>query len=443
MSKTWLKKIGYIDSGLRALASSSNQSNHLLVGVLGGLFDAAISLRVSVAFFATCLFEAPCGLLSDRIGHVKSVVCGLLLSALANGVLFLVFQYATSYTVSASLLVASALISAFSMALVSGSQEALLQDLIDFYCLQHDDEDSLRHKALLLSHKYGKELVSFAPAFTLIGLIVLFKTGHDASIVILVNGGLCLLFASILSRLTPTTLQQQKASYPSSSTHRLFKEALRYIAQDNPNKGTTLRLATVILITTLSMVHTHTYLMIAEFRNYDLLSANMLLLIPLIAFSVCFDVAHYIKGLISPLVANKVPTQWIIPLSYLSSMLLCVTTLQLYNLGWRMTALVMFALTFRSTLAFGQASATSRFLLLVPENLRAFFVSSISTLMLLLYGSYSLIVSTRAAGLGTTQTIIVEILLLSTTGLMFSSITVHKAAALLFKTRPFRLFGKN
>ncbi len=88
-------------------------------GITPDLFE--ISLFVAVPSIVALLFDLPAGALSDRIGRKKTIICGLLISALAGAVL--------SIALSAAGFALFALLFGLSLSLVVAAARALIMDI--------------------------------------------------------------------------------------------------------------------------------------------------------------------------------------------------------------------------------------------------------------------------------------------------------------------------
>ncbi|MDC9606570.1 MFS transporter [Xenorhabdus griffiniae] len=418
-NQNWLKNIGYLDSISRAMQSTSNQISHLLVGSLGGMFGTAVSLRVSIAFYSSLFLEVPSGLLADRLGHFKTVALGNWFNAIALLVLYWSLATADNIDNQITLLIISSFLSAIAMSLISGAYQAMLQDLIDYQIIKHGEERTLRTKALLLSQRYGKEIVSIVPVLFLLLLLVLYRTIGHAEIILFIPTimfiglGIWLWCFPQLNGMHEN-LGKQNAHIRRKSTLRHFIVYMRELS--HTQCLIFLKLSIVIILLNFSMIHVHTYLMISEFREYNIMQVERAYLILLFLFIISFDVAHYIKGVIVPRVAAKFSDNTMIMISFVSLMILSGFCYLLYLYFNGILALILYILFFRTTVTIGQDVAISNFLARLPEEIRAFSLSLATGTVIILYGAYSVYLTFAGIGAEPAPYILLEIAVIALIG---------------------------
>ncbi|RKR54652.1 MFS transporter [Yokenella regensburgei] len=416
----WLKKIGYLDSTFRAMQSTSNQISHLLVGALGGMFGSAVSLRVSIAFYSSILLEIPSGLLADRLGHFKSVSLGCLFTAIALIALYFSLASSSEVSLQITMLIFSSFISAIGMCLISGAYQAMLQDMIDFQIIKNNEASGMRTKALLLSQRYGKEIVSVVPILFLLILLIMYRTVGHAEIMLFIPAAMfiCLSFwlwnyperNEMHANITAETVTLVK----SKNTLKNFTHHLKTMSREQ--LFVLLKLSLVIIFLNFSMVHVHTYLMVAEFREYNIMNIQVVYLIPLFIFIASFDAAHYVKGVIVPHVAARFSDRNMIIISFSSLSLLSALCYELY-LHWNgIFALILYVLFFRAAVTIGQDVAISNLLARLPEEIRAFSLSLVMSTVIVLYGAYSIYLTFIGVGTEPAQNVLLEILFLALLG---------------------------
>ncbi|MCC8374509.1 MULTISPECIES: MFS transporter [Photorhabdus] len=422
-NQNWLKNIGYLDSTFRAMQSTSNQMSHLLVGALGGMFGAAVSLRVSIAFYSSLFLEIPSGLLADRLGHFKSVALGSWFTTIALLALYCSLATTDNIDAQIALLIFSSFLSAIGMALISGAYQAMLQDLIDYQIVKHGEEHTLRTKAILLSQRYGKEIVSIVPVLFLLVLLVLYRMIGHAETMLFIPAAMFICLGIWLWRFPQ--MNGMHDHHAKQGIHIARKSMLRHFIThlrglSHSQWLTLLKLSVVIIFLNFSMVHVHTYLMVSEFREYNIMEVKMIYLVPLFLFIASFDVAHYVKGMIVPRVAAKFSDNSMIIISFVSLMLLSVFCYLLYLYVNGIFALILYVLFFRATVTIGQDVAISNFLARLPEEIRALSLSLVMSTVIVLYGAYSVYLTFTGTGAEPAQYVLLEIAAIALIGGIFA-----------------------
>ncbi|MBO8132611.1 MFS transporter [Dickeya fangzhongdai] len=422
-NSNWLKSIGYLDSTFRAMQSTSNQLSHLLVGALGGMFNSAVSLRVSIAFYSSILLEVPSGLLADKLGHFRSVALGSHFTASALLTLFFSLTSTHDAGLQISLLILSSFLSAIGMSLISGAYQAMLQDMIDNQIIKHGEESGLRTKALLLSQRYGKEIVSIVPIIFLLILLVMYRTIGYAEAMLFIPAIMFIILGIWLWRYPQRnnaqeidTKNNQKAG--DKNTLKNFISCLRAMSRDQ--LVMLIKISLIIVLLNFSMVHVHTYLMVAEFREYNIMDISIIYLIPLFLFIASFDAAHYVKGVIVPRAAAKFDDKSLVMLSFGSLALLSAGCYFLYIYCDGIFALILYVLFFRACVTMGQDVAISNLLARLPEEIRAFTLSLVMSSVIVLYGAYSVYLTFIGIGAEPAQNVLIEILIIALIGGIFS-----------------------
>lgn len=416
----WLKKIGYLDSTFRAMQSTSNQISHLLVGALGGMFGSAVSLRVSIAFYSSILLEIPSGLLADRLGHFKSVALGCLFTAVALITLYFSLAASSDVSLQITMLIFSSFVSAIGMCLISGAYQAMLQDMIDFHILKNNEASGMRTKALLLSQRYGKEIVSIVPIVFLLVLLIMYRTVGHAEVmlfipaVMFISLGVWLWYFQRKNEMHDKTQIDMAELSKNKNTLGNFRRHIAALSREQ--LFILLKLSIVIVFLNFAMVHVHTYLMVAEFREYNIMNVDMVYLIPLFIFIASFDAAHYVKGVIVPRIAARFSDGAMIILSFASLTLLSVGCYWLYLYCNGIFALTLYVLFFRAAVTIGQDVAISNFLARLPEEIRAFSLSLVMSTVIVLYGAYSVYLTFIGIGAEPAQNVLLEISVLALVG---------------------------
>ncbi|WP_081977401.1 MFS transporter [Dickeya undicola] len=419
----WLKSIGYLDSSFRAMQSTSNQLSHLLVGALGGMFSSAVSLRVSIAFYSSIILEVPSGLLADRLGHFRSVALGSYFTASALLTLFFSLISTHDAGLQIALLILSSFLSAIGMSLISGAYQAMLQDMIDNQIIKYGGESGLRTKALLLSQRYGKEIVSIVPIIFLLILLVMYRTIGYAEVMLFIPAIMFIILGIWLWRYpkknnTHFIFTENNHKANNKNTLRNFISCLRAMSREQLIM--LIKISIIIVLLNFSMVHVHTYLMVAEFREYNIMNISIIYLIPLFLFIASFDAAHYVKGIIVPRAAAKFDDKSLIIFSFSSLVLLSAGCYFLYIYCDGILSLILYVLFFRACVTMGQDVAISNLLARLPEEIRAFTLSLVMSSVIVLYGAYSVYLTFIGIGAEPAQNVLIEILVIALIGGVFS-----------------------
>ncbi|MEM0672865.1 MFS transporter [Dickeya oryzae] len=420
----WLKSIGYLDSTFRAMQSTSNQLSHLLVGALGGMFNSAVSLRVSIAFYSSILLEIPSGLLADKLGHFRSVALGSYFTASALLTLFFSLTSTHDASLQISLLILSSFLSAIGMSLISGAYQAMLQDMIDSQIIKHGEESGLRTKALLLSQRYGKEIVSIVPIIFLLILLIMYRTIGYAEAMLFIPTIMFIILGIWLwrypqkNKTKESNSQSQQTKSSNKNTLKTFISHLKTMSREQLIM--LIKISLIIVLLNFSMVHVHTYLMVAEFREYNIMDISIIYLIPLFLFIASFDAAHYVKGIIVPRAAAKFNDKTLVILSFGSLALLSAGCYLLYIHVDGIFSLILYVLFFRACVTMGQDVAISNLLARLPEEIRAFTLSLVMSSVIVLYGAYSVYLTFIGIGAEPAQNVLIEILAIALIGGVFA-----------------------
>ncbi|UPT57010.1 MFS transporter [Dickeya zeae] len=419
----WLKGIGYLDSTFRAMQSTSNQLSHLLVGALGGMFNSAVSLRVSIAFYSSIILEIPSGLLADKLGHFRSVALGSYFTASALLTLFFSLTSTHDAGLQISLLILSSFLSAIGMSLISGAYQAMLQDMIDSQIIKHGEESGLRTKALLLSQRYGKEIVSIVPIIFLLILLIMYRTIGYAEAMLFIPAIMFIILGIWLWRYPKKNKTEESDSqhYHTRASKNTLKTFIFHIKSMSREQLVMLiKISLIIVLLNFSMVHVHTYLMVAEFREYNIMDISIIYLIPLFLFIASFDAAHYVKGIIVPRAAAKFNDKTLVMLSFGSLALLSAGCYLLYIHVDGIFSLILYVLFFRACVTVGQDVAISNLLARLPEEIRAFTLSLVMSSVIVLYGAYSVYLTFIGIGAEPAQNVLIEILVIALIGGFFA-----------------------
>ncbi|WP_423392009.1 MFS transporter [Burkholderia sp. LMG 21824] len=420
---TWLKKLGYFYNIAKGGESISNQMSHLIVGVLSGLPGFAVSLRVGIGFYLSAVLELPAGVFADVFGHRRTLVYGYAICSVATLFLFLACHYSQT-SASLTLLIVSTSLSAFGGALVSGCLQAFMQDFIDLHVsksgLRDEEANELRTKALPLSQSYGNFFSAFLPVLVL-ALVFgnYYLTRHSEwSLLIptIIYAGLSTLFFFTkteinISPKSRNTFRRHCREYGQRVV--LFVSELR--RRETPERIRFLMTLLRMVLSILTIIHVHTYLMVSQLRQISLRDGSWHVV--LIGFLVvaAFDFAHYPKGWIAPAVSRKLNASQLIYFSLIAQIFLALLAFFCSRAGHSIVAVIGFALFFNALYSPGNMTLQSKFLVDVPNHLRATVFSVVQIIVLVAYGSYSALLTVNGTGVDSPDRIFIQLMVLAGT----------------------------
>ncbi|MGF6768610.1 MFS family permease [Paraburkholderia sp. GAS199] len=423
----WIKRLGYFYNIARGSESISNQMSHLIVGVLSGLPTFAVSLRVSIAFYLGALLELPTGVLADVLGHRRTLIYGYAISAFASLCLFFSCHYSRT-PASLPILVASSVLSAVGVGLVSGCLQAFIQDYIDQQVTKSGETgqqaEETRAKALARSQAYGNFFSAFVPTLVLAGVLAnyyLTRRSEWALLVpVIVYGALATLFCVVRIG------DEKHAPGKSFAAHcveygrqlALFRTGFRQQSRAGQFRLGLLCLRMVLSI--LTVIHVHTYLMVSQLRQIDLQHGSLKAIIMGFMVLAAFDLAHYPKGLIAPIVSKRLSANHLPYFSLIAQCVLGLLALFCFHLGYTVGAVIGFALLFNATFSPGHTTLQSKLLNEVPEHLRASVFSVVQVVVLVAYGSYSALLAATGVGVDRPDQIFVQLLSLTGLGIVLA-----------------------
>lgn len=435
----WIKRLGYFYNIAKGSESISNQMSHLIVGVLSGLPAYAMSVRVSVAFYLGALLELPTGVIADVLGHRRTLILGYAICVFASISLFVSCHYSGT-VVSFPMLVVSSVLSAAGGCLVSGCLQAFIQDYIDLQIERSREAvqcaNELRAKALALSQGYGNFFSAFLPALVLAGVFAIYHLTHKSEWALLLPAAVYGLLSFVLCLVR--TDKESRTPNTSSPVHgREYARHLVLFWRDVSGKGRAEQWRMAILplrmvISILTVIHVHTYLMVSQLRRLDSQAASWKTLTMGFLVLTAFALSHYPKGLIVPIVSKRLSSIRLIYASLMAQSVLAFIALLVLRLGYSAGAVIGFALLFNATFSPGHMTLQSILLASVPEHLRATMFSLVQVVVLIAYGSYSTLLTASGVGVDRPDQILIQLLSLSSIGialaLLFDNIAVNRTA---------------
>ena len=175
-----------------------------------------------------------------------------------------------------------------------------------------------------------------------------------------------------------------------------------------------------VVLSILTVIHVHTYLMVSELRSLDLQSGQFTALLLGFGVLAAFDLAHYPKALIAPIAGRHLSAQQVLYFSLSSQILLAIAAMCLLHGGYATVAVISFVLLFTGVFSPGNTTLQSTFLADIPEDLRATVFSLVQILVLIVYGTYSAVLTWSGVGIGGPQQIFIELLSLAAAGLLLT-----------------------
>ncbi|WP_063534547.1 MFS transporter [Burkholderia sp. MSMB1589WGS] len=396
---------------------------HLIVGVLSGLPGFAVSLRVGIGFYLSAVLELPAGVFADVFGHRRTLVYGYATCSIASLFLFLSCHYSHYSKVPSSLtlLIASSILSALGGALVSGCLQAFIQDFVDLHVsksgLLGDEANELRAKALARSQAYGNFFSAFLPVLVLASVFgnYYFTRQSEWSLLIpvVVYGGLSMLF--FFAKSEERTPPQANAFHRHCREHgrRLVQFAAELRHRESTSRIRFLLMLFRMVLSILTVIHVHTYLMVSQLRQIGLQDASWRAVLLGFLILAAFDLAHYPKGWIAPAVSKRLNANKLIYFSLTAQSVLALLAFVCFRSGHPIAAVIGFALFFNALYSPGNMTLQSKFLVEVPEHLRATVFSIVQIVVLVAYGSYSAMLTADGTGVDSPDRIFTQLMVLT------------------------------
>ncbi|MEW9809971.1 MAG: MFS transporter [Candidatus Symbiodolus clandestinus] len=426
---TWVKQLGYFNNISKGSASISNNMSHLIVGVFSGLPVFSVSLRVSIIFYFSALLELPTGIIADVFGHRHTLAYGYAILALASFCLFITCYY--SYlSISTWALIVSSLMSAIGGSLISGSLQTFIQDYIDQQVTKSgvigEHAEEMKVKAIALSQGYGNFFSGMLSTLVLAAVFASqYLTGRSEwalFISFFIYGAISIFFFCFHfnkgSQSPVRTLLTSGKGYWYQFT--LFTADFFQRNCFFQFKVSILVLRMVLSI--LTVIHVNTYLMVSQFRKIDLQYADIPTIVLSFLVLAAFDLSHYPKGIIVPFISKHLSSNQLLYFSLISQCALAGVAIFYYHHGYTLITVIGFALLFNAMFSCGNTTLQSILILEVPQYLRASVFSLVQVIVLILYGTYSFLLTTRGSGVDQPEQIFIQLLYLSGTGILLAGL---------------------
>lgn len=410
------RTVGYLQNISKGNESAAAQIAHLIIGVFGGLPPYAVSLRVTIAFYVSCILEVPSGVVADIIGHARSMVYACIFYSMAC-VFIVVAVVASSDDFSLIMVVLSSVLSALGGALSSGSFQALLQDLIDREALSIPavERTSFKIRTLSLSQGHGAYFASFFPVAVMAILFFWARYWEGEEYILFLPAVAFVGFAMYFQSLVPDqgyVLQKNRIRVACASYIAELKHLKSWLISGALNKRIYFYGFSLLMVfSTLLMIHVHTYLMISQLREVDIRAVDVKGGAIIFLMLASFDLAHLVKGWLVPFLTRKFADIALLFISYFSVASLSFLAWLGCYYEYQLLSLIVFVLFFRAFLTLGQNIIQSTVLVMLPENNRATALSAIQVIVILVYASYSLYLT--FVGIESPPEILMEVLVLS------------------------------
>ncbi len=436
--RDWIKQLGYLQNIAKGSESIANQVSHLVVGVLSPLPTYAVSLRVSVGFYLGCFLELPTGALADVIGHRRTLGYGCGIVALACLGLFVACHF-SQLPITIWILVLSSMFSAAGGALVSGCLQAFIQDYIDQHVSSSlssvvgESTEELKVKALSLSQGYGNFFSALMPTFVIGGVFVSYlRWGHSEWVLLVPVAtyiGLAVFFFLNPSEAKRTGITCSIAIHWHKYCQQLRSFGVTLIRNEHNNRFHICALFCLMVLSVLTVIHVHTYLMISQLRQLDLQHGGIKQSLMAFCILASFDLAHYIKGAVVPFVTKRLSSTQLLYVSLIAQCTLAALATAGYLKGLQFTSVITFVLLFRAVFTPSQNILQSRLLESIPQHLRASVFSVVQVIVLLAYGTYSAALTMRGVGVDEPQRIFAQLMCLSGAGIVITILLDRSSAA--------------
>lgn len=422
MDKMWIRKLGYLTNFAKGSESIANQIAYLTIGVLSPLPPYAVSLRVSIGFYLGALLEIPMGMLADVAGHRKALAYGFAVIAIScAGLLWSCLMGHLSS--SLWILSVAAILEAIGTALVSGCFQAYIQSIIDNEVAKIEPgagASDIKIKALSMSQAYGNFFSAMVPTIMIGGVFVchiLWGISSFALVLpVITYTALSVYFFS--SRflglgLGRSGLSTSRNGKWSSYKINFFDFKASIVSSLPAYRYKFLSLFALMVLSVLTVIHVHTYLMISQLREFDLVKGNYSEAIMAFLILISFNLAHYIKGWVASYISEKSKPGNVLFYSLSAQGILALSMLVAYYLGWHIVSVLIFVLLFRACFTPGQSVIQSMLLEMVPDNLRATVYSFVQVFVLLVYASYSAYLTVSGKGIEQPNVIFFQIFILT------------------------------
>lgn len=439
MDRTWIRKLGYLINFAKGSESIANQIAYLTIGVLSPLPPYAVSLRVSIGFYLGALLEVPMGMLADVAGHRKALAYGFAVIAIScAGLLWSCLMGHLSY--SLWILSVAAILEAIGTALVSGCFQAYIQSIIDDEVAKMDlgaESSDMKIKALSMSQAYGNFFSAMVPTLMIGGVFIchiLWGISSFALVMpVITYTALALYFFS--SRFRGLGINRARVNIGQQSKWSSYKENLLDFNVSIVNSLPVYRyrflaLFALMVLSVLTVIHVHTYLMISQLREFDLVQGNYSDAIFAFLTLISFNLAHYVKGWVASSISERSKPGNVLFCSLGAQGALALSMLALYYFGYHIVSVLMFVLLFRACFTPGQSVIQSMLLEMVPDNLRATVYSFVQVFVLLIYASYSAYLTVDGKGVEPPNTIFFQVFILAMISTLLAAVVFLRRYAL-------------
>lgn len=168
-----------------------------------------------------------------------------------------------------------------------------------------------------------------------------------------------------------------------------------------------------MVLSILTVIHVHTYLMVSQLRQIGLRDGSWRVVLMGFLVLAAFDFAHYPKGWIAPAVSRRFNAGQLIYFSLIAQILLALLALVCFRSGYPIAAVIGFALFFNALYSPGNMTLQSKFLVEVPDHLRATVFSVVQIIVLIAYGSYSALLTANGTGVDSPDRIFIQLMVLA------------------------------
>lgn len=415
-----VKYIGLNSSFFQAVSSSVSVIYRILIGYFLGLPVNALSVNASISCFFSVLLEFPMGVYSDRCGKLFSIKLGLFFQFLASICLLVaIFTFKTSQTTFMWIfLVLEAVLDAVGNSLISGSQEAFYQELIDQNILEENKEE-ISSRIFSISEQYGRWTKFLAPiSFAL--LTYYLETTFKAGALIIAATSIAWLALILHFNFLSNHFNHEEKYYTVHAN--LFKNFL-----SNLSFSSKLFLSNQMFM--IFFLNGLVYLIFANYFIIDLLKINTIDLFKrensIIFASLLSATTLLIRSYLMPTLSKKInlitKVNLLLLFQFIAS-LLCLILVRNESL----IILIVFYISYVNLYGLIQKPLTGKITSNIPPEIRASFMSFLNLLILLMVSFFALLLSFSKSGTPGLKTIFYIILLTTLICIFFNNCSKNK-----------------
>lgn len=429
-----IRQIGLIFSAEAGLTRSVSAVGRVLIGLLAGLPPSALAISSTVSFTTSALLEFPTGLLTDLFGRVRASIIGYLCQSVASlCLLFALVSFPAHPALMWSLLIAEALFDATGNALVSGSLEALFQEVISTEARKLPAPEARRFEetGLLQAEAFGRYMAFAAPLIGLSAALLLQAWFNLAHLILAVHAAGWVVVAAMIYRLAKRFDIKDHSSFDFSQRAALWRAGLHDFVFGFGRAGLSGIIGALGIFTHAA---TEGYFLVSVLREIES-SKTFPVWAPALTITFMGALGQLARSYALPRMSQRFPNTVLLALGLMGQALLSIGMIAgltfLSPIG-KLFLLILYSPLFSLLTGFVIRPALSLLLVETRPEVHATLVSLRSAIALVMLGAYSSFLSFR--GVPSVDWIMVLNIAVSVAGLAI--LTFRTEGALHEKTLP-------